>query len=87
MSVTVLVTTDIVAPVTGGLAVGLQRAVHHHRGEAGLDRGSCRSAGLVAVIEMHAGPEICGWISVTAIHHVPQHDVVGIGAGAARRPG
>src|ERR1700757_4999760 len=30
---------DIVIPVAGLLAVGLQRAVHHDRGEAGLDRG------------------------------------------------
>jgi hypothetical protein len=49
---------DIVVPVAGRLAVGLERAVHHHRGEAGLDGGHAGRR-LVAVVEMHADG-MCG---------------------------
>jgi hypothetical protein len=73
---------DIVVPVARGLAVGLQRAVHHHRGEAGLDRGHAGRR-LVAVVEMHAD----GNVRIDfgdRVHHVLEHDVVGIGARAAR---
>ena len=48
---------DIVVLVAGRLAVGLQRAVHHHRGEAGLDRGHA-GGGFVAVVEMHADRDV-----------------------------
>jgi hypothetical protein len=73
---------DIVAPVAGGLAVGLERAVHHDRGEAGLDR---RHAGrrLVAVVEMHADRDVRIDLG-HRVHHVLEHDVVGIGARTAR---
>jgi hypothetical protein len=73
---------NIVVPVARCLAVGLQRAIHHHRGKPGLDRGHA-GGGLVAVIEMHADGDMridfCH-----CVHHVLQHDIVGIGARAAR---
>ena len=74
---------DIVVPVGGRLAVFLQRAVHHHRGEAGLD---CRHAGggIVAMVEMHADRNLRIDFG-QGIHHVLEHDVVGILARAARR--
>ena len=73
---------DIVVPVARRLAVGLQRTVHHDRGEAGLDRGHA-GGGLVAVIEMHADRNLRMDLG-HRIHHVPQHDVIGVGTGAAR---
>jgi hypothetical protein len=73
---------DIVVPVARRLAVGLERAVHHHRGEAGLDRGHA-GAGLVAVIEMHADRNVRIDFR-ERIHHVLQHDVVGVSPRAAR---
>ena len=72
---------DVVVPVARRLAVGLQRAVHHHRGEAGLDRGHA-GGGLVAVVEMHADRNVRIDFG-HRVHHVLQHDVVGIGARAA----
>ena len=43
---------DVVLVAGDGLAVGFQRAVHHHRGEAGLDRGHAHRRAL-AVILVH----------------------------------
>jgi hypothetical protein len=74
--------TDIVIPVAGSLAVGLQRAVHHHGGEAGLDRGHAGGR-LVAVIEMHADRTLRIDLG-DGVHHVTQHHVIGVGARAAR---
>ena len=73
---------DIVVPVARGLAVGLERAVHHHRGEAGLDRGHAGRR-LVAVVEMHADRDMRIDLG-DGVHHVLEHDVVGVAAGAAR---
>jgi hypothetical protein len=73
---------DIVVPVGGGLAVGLQRAVHHHRSEAGLDRGHA-GIGSVAMIEMHADRDLRMDFG-HRVHHVLEHHVVGVGARAAR---
>ncbi len=73
---------DIVVPVAGRLAVGLQRAVHHDGGEAGLDGGHA-GRGLVAVVEMHADGDVRIDLG-DCVHHVLEHDVVGVGARAAR---
>jgi hypothetical protein len=73
---------DIVVPVRRRLAVRFQRTVHHHRGESGLDCGHA-GCSFVAVIEMHAD----GNVRIDfgdRVHHVLEHDVVGVGAGAAR---
>ena len=73
---------DIVIPVGRRFAVGLQRAIHHHRSETGLDRGHA-GGGFVAVIEMHAD----GNVRIDfrhRVHHVLEHHIVGIGARAAR---
>ena len=72
---------DIVVPVGGGLAVSFERAVHHHGSEAGLDRGHA-GGGFVAVIQMHADRDLRMDFG-ERIHHVAQHDVVGVGARAA----
>ena len=73
---------DIVVPVGRGLAVFLERAVHHHRGEAGLHRGEA-GRGAIAVVLMHADRDLR--IDFDAgVHHVLEHDVVGVLAGAAR---
>ena len=45
---------DIVVIVGGRLAVGLERAVHHHRGEAEAGSRVAQVASAVAVVEMHA---------------------------------
>ena len=73
---------DVVGPVGRGLAVGLQRAVHHHRGEVGLHRGDAGRR-AVAVVEMHADRNLRIHFG-QRVHHVAQHDVVGVGARAAR---
>ena len=73
---------DIVLPVAGGLAVFLQRAVHHDRGEAGLDGGHA-GRGVVAVVEVHADGDVRVDLG-DRVHHVLEHDVVGVLAGAAR---
>ena len=82
ISTTLLGDADIVVAVARGLAVGLERAVHHHRGEAGLDRGHA-GGGLVAVVVMHADRDMRIDLG-DGVHHVLEHDVVGIGARAAR---
>ena len=72
----------VVVIIGGGGAVGLQRAVHHDRGEAGLDRG--HAGGLhIAVVQMHADRNMRIHFR-QRVHHVAQHDVIGVGAGAAR---
>jgi len=73
---------DIVAPVARRLAVGLERAVHHHGGEAGLDRGHA-GRGLVAVVEMYADRDVRIDLG-DRVHHVLEHDVIGVGARTAR---
>ena len=73
---------DIVIPVGGGLAVRLQRTVHHDRGETGLDRGHA-GVGSVAVIEVHADRNLRIDLG-DRVHHVLEHDVIGVGPRAAR---
>ena len=72
---------DIVIVVGGGLAVGHQGAVHHHRGEAVLDG---RGAGgfVIAVVLVHADRDV-GIHLRQGIDQVLQNDVIGIGARAA----
>ena len=72
---------DVIVPVGWRLAVGLQRAVHHDRGKAGLDRGHAGGR-LVAVIQMHANGDVRIHFH-DSIHHVLQHDVIGILARTA----
>ena len=73
---------DIVVPVAGRLAVSLERAVHHYRGEAGLDRGHA-GRGLIAVVEMHADRNLRMDFG-DRVHHVAEHHVIGVGARTAR---
>ena len=73
---------DIVVIARRRLGVGHQRAIHHHRGEAVADR---RQAGgfVVAVVLVHADR----YLRIDfgqCVDHLRQHDVVGIGTGAAR---
>ena len=82
MSVDLLGDADVVVPVGRRLAVALQRAVHHHRGEVGLDGGDAGGR-AVAVVEMHADRDLRIDFG-QRVHHVAQHDVVGVGARAAR---
>ena len=73
---------DIVIPITRRLAVVFQRAIHHYRGKARLNR---RHAGcsVVTMVEMHANRDLR--INFRQrIHHVLQHNVVGIGPRTAR---
>jgi hypothetical protein len=73
---------DIVLVAGRGLGVFHQRAVHHHRGEAVLDGGGA-GRGAVAVVLVHADRDVR--IDVDqGVDHLGQHDVVGVGAGAAR---
>ena len=74
---------DIVVVAAGRLAVFLERAVHHHRGEAVLDR---RQAGrdALAMVLMDAQRNL-GIHQLQGFHHLGEHDVAGIGAGAAAR--
>ena len=71
---------DIVVIVGGGLAVGHQRAVHHHRGEAILD--SCGAGRLVVpVVLVHADRDVRVHLG-QGVDQVLEDDVVGVGAGA-----
>ena len=72
----------IVLVIGRRLAVGLERSVHHHRGEAVLDRGQAGRF-VIAVVLMHADRNV-GIHQRRCLHHLRQHDVVGVGAGAAR---
>jgi hypothetical protein len=74
---------DVVIVVGRGLAVGLQRAVHHHGGEAVLDGGGAGRF-VVAVVEMHADRDVRVDLD-KAVDQLGQHDVVRVGAGAATR--
>ncbi len=67
---------DVVLVGGGGLGVLHQRAVHHHRGEAVLDR---RGAGgrAVAVVLVHAHRDV-GIDLGQGVDHPGQHDVVGV---------
>jgi len=73
---------DIIGPVGRRFAVGLERAVHHHRGEVGLDRRDARRR-AVAVVEVHADRNLRIHFG-QRVHHMPEHDVVGVRARAAR---
>ncbi len=73
---------DVVVIIRRGLGIGLERAVHHDRREAVLKR---RRAGrlLVAVVLMQAERNLRIHL-LQRIDHLRQHDVVGVGARAAR---
>ena len=73
--------TDVILIIGGCLAVGLQGAIHHHGGEVGLDR---RHAGgfAIAVIEMDANGDLRVNLG-DGIHHMAEHNVIGVLAGAA----
>ncbi len=73
---------DIVVIVSCGLGVGLQRTIHHDRGEAVLDRGGAGRF-LVAVILMQAERDLRMHL-FQRVDHPRQHDVVGVGARTAR---
>ena len=72
----------IVVVVGGRLAVGLERAVHHHRGEAEADRAGAGRFG-VAVVEMHDERNVRPDRG-ERLDHLGEHDVIGVGARAAR---
>ncbi len=72
---------DIVVVIGGGLGVGLERAVHHHRGEAVLDRGGAGRF-AVAVVLMHADRNVRVDFA-QAVDQVLEHKVVCILARAA----
>ena len=65
-----------------GLGIAFKAAVHHHRGEAVLDR---RHAGgfVVAVVLVHAQRDL-RVDRRQRLDHLGQHDVVGVVAGPAR---
>ena len=73
---------DVVVIIRRGLGVGLERAVHHDGGKAVLER---RGAGrfLVAMVLMHAERDLRIHL-LQRVDHLRQHDVVGVGARAAR---
>ena len=73
---------DIVLIVSGRLGVGLQRPVHHDRGKAVLDGGGAGGF-LVAMVLMQAERNLRIHL-LQRVDHLRQHDVVGIGARAAR---
>ena len=73
---------DVVVIVRRGLGVGLERAVHHDGGKAVLERGGAGRL-LVAVVLMHAERDLRIHL-LQRIDHLRQHDVVGVGARAAR---
>ena len=75
--------SDIVVVACRRLGVGLQRAVHHHRGEAVADGGQAGRF-VVAVILVHADRDVRIDLG-QRVDHLRQHHVVGVGAGAARR--
>ncbi len=73
---------DVIIPVSRGLTVGLERAVHHDGRKTSLNC-SHASGGFIAVVEMHANRNM--WIDFRhRVHHVTQHDVVCVGTCAAR---
>ncbi len=74
--------SDVILVGSGRLAVGLERAVHHHRGEAVLQRG-CAGRLLVAVILMQAQRNV-RIHRLQRVDHLRQHDVAGVAARAAR---
>ncbi len=63
-----------------GLGVALQRAVHHHTGEAVLDGGGAGGF-VVAVILVHADRDV-GVDVDQGVDHAGEHDVVGVLARA-----
>ena len=74
---------DIVGVVGRRLAVCLERAVHHHRGEAVLDRGGAGRL-VAAVVEVHADGDVRVDLD-EPVDQLGQHDVVGVGARALAR--
>ena len=74
---------QIVVVVGGCLAVGLERAVHHHAGEAVLDRREA-GRGVVAVVKMQADRDLRVHLD-QGLDHLLQHQITGIGARAAAR--
>ncbi len=74
---------DIIGVVGRGFGVGHERAVHHHRGEAVLDGGGAGLQGI-AVVLVHAQRDFRIDFG-QCIDHALQHQIVGVGAGAARR--
>ena len=74
---------DIIGVIGGGLAVGLQRAVHHHRGEAEAN-GAGAGRFAIAVVLMHDDRNI-GIHDDQRLDHLGQHHVIGVGARAAAR--
>ncbi len=72
---------DIVVIIRRGLGIGPERAVHHDRRKTVLKR---RGAGrfLVAMVLMHAERDL-RIHRFQRIDHLGQHDVVGVGPGAA----
>jgi hypothetical protein len=71
----------VVGVVGRRLAVFLQRAVHHHRGEAELDGGGAGGR-AVAMVLVHADRDVRIHLGA-GVDDVLQHDVVGVGARAA----
>ena len=74
---------DIVVVARRRLGIGLQRAVHHHRGEA--VRIAVRQVASLLPWSWCMQSGICGIDLGQRVDHLGQHDVVGVGAGAARR--
>jgi len=73
---------DIIGVGSNGLGVGLERAIHHDRGEAVLDRG--RAGGfIIAMILVQAERDVRIHLD-QRIDHPGQHDVAGIAARSAR---
>jgi hypothetical protein len=73
---------DVVLIAGRGLGVGLERAVHHHGGEAVLQSGGTGRF-LIAMVLMQAKRDLRMHL-FERINHLRQHDVVGIGARAPR---
>jgi len=72
---------DIVLVAGGGLGVLLQRAVHHHRGEAVLDGGGAGGR-AVAVVLVHAHRDVRVELD-QGVDQAGQHHIIGVAARPA----
>ncbi len=73
---------DVVFVAGDALAVGLQRAIHHHRREAGADRGDADGRALAVILVHDDGNVRVGFEGGQDL--VAQEGLAGVFAGAGR---